>query len=130
MRCIKKYQSVYNQNPSGPWAAAGLYMSGKMYQELAKFSGKDSDQKEALDIFKRVVNRYPNSRYRQKAAQEIAILSSTPTFKKVIPTEKPSSAKKLTPKDAYIDAEACYSNLRNDVLVTEMCGISLFSPLR
>ena len=31
MRCIKKYQSVYNQDPSGSWAAAGLYMSGKMY---------------------------------------------------------------------------------------------------
>jgi N-acetylmuramoyl-L-alanine amidase len=114
MRCIKKYQSVYNQDPGGPWAAAGLYMSAKMYQELAKFSGKDSDQKEALDIFKRVVNRYPNSRYRQKAAKEIAILSSIPTLKKATPTEKSSTAKKLTPKDAYIDAEACYGNLRKN----------------
>ena len=23
MRCIKKFQSVYSQDPSGPWAAAG-----------------------------------------------------------------------------------------------------------
>ena len=62
IRCIKKYQSVYNQDPDGPWAAAGLYMSGKMYQEQDKFSGKESDQKEALDIFERVVKRYQKSR--------------------------------------------------------------------
>jgi N-acetylmuramoyl-L-alanine amidase len=112
MRCIKKYQSVYNQNPGGPWAAAGLYMSGKMYQGLAKFSGRQSDRKEALDIFERVVKRYPNSRYRQKASREITILSSTSALKETGPKEKPSTAKGLTPKEAYIDAEGCYSDLR------------------
>ncbi len=114
MRCIKKYQSVYNQDPGGPWAAAGLYMSGKMYQGLAKFSGKQSDQKEALDIFERVVKRYPNSRYRQKASREISILSSTTTSKKTRLKEKPSPAKGLTPKEAYINAEDCYRDLRQN----------------
>ena len=36
LRCIKKYQSVYKQDPVGPWAAAGLYKAAKMYQDLAK----------------------------------------------------------------------------------------------
>ena len=114
MRCIKKYQSVYNQDPDGPWAAAGLYMSGKMYQALAKFSGKQSDQKEALDIFERVVQKYPKSRYRQKAIREITILSSVTTLKKTPPKEKPSAARGLSPKEAYINAENCYSVLRQN----------------
>ncbi|MGD9228400.1 MAG: N-acetylmuramoyl-L-alanine amidase [Desulfobacterales bacterium] len=114
MRCIKKYQSVYNQDPGGPWAAAGLYMSGKMYQALAKFSGRTSDRQEALDIFERVVQRYPNSRYRQKASREITILYSTSGLKKTPPKESASDAKGLTPKEAYINAEGCYSDLRKN----------------
>ena len=114
IRCIKKYQSVYNQDPNGPWAAAGLYMSGKMYQDLAKFSGKQSDLGEALDIFERVVKRYPNSRYRQRANREIAILSSKTHIKKPSPKERLSSTPELTPKDAYINAEDCYTKLRQD----------------
>jgi N-acetylmuramoyl-L-alanine amidase len=105
MRCIKKYQSVYNQDPDGPWAAAGLYRSAKMYQALAKFSGKQSDQKEARDIFERVVQKFPNSRYRQKASREITIVSSGTTLKKTPPKEKPFAAKGLSPKQTYITAE-------------------------
>jgi N-acetylmuramoyl-L-alanine amidase len=114
MRCIKKYQSVYNQDPNGPWAAAGLYMSGKMYQGLAKFSGKESDQREALDIFERVVKRYPNSRYRQRANREIGILSSKTSIKKSPPKKMSSSTLELTAKEAYINAEDCYDELRKD----------------
>jgi len=114
MRCIKKYQSVYNQDPAGSWAAAGLYMSGKMYQALAKFSGNQTDRKEALDIFQRVVKRYPNSRYREKASREITVLSSAAPLKKTPSKKSASSAKGLTPKEAYIDAEGCYRNLRQD----------------
>jgi N-acetylmuramoyl-L-alanine amidase len=114
LRCIKKYQSVYKQDPAGPWAAAGLYKSAKMYQDLAKYSGKESDKKEALDIFHQIVATYPKSRYRQKAAQEIRSLGPTVITKKATPPSaaKSSPAKQATPKDAYINAEACYSNLR------------------
>lgn len=114
IRCIKKYQSVYNQDPDGPWAAAGLYMSAKMYQAMSKFSGKESDQREALDIFERVVKRYPNSRYRQKASREIGILSSETSIKKSPPKEISSSTEGLTPKEAYINAEDCYAKLRKN----------------
>jgi N-acetylmuramoyl-L-alanine amidase len=114
MRCIKKFQSVTNQDPAGPWAAAGLYMSGKMYQQLSKFSGRKSDKKEALDIFERVVKRYPQSRYRQRADREIDMLRAT-----VTPTDSPAKAQPkpetgLTRKDAYINAEACYRELRKN----------------
>ena len=60
--CIKKFQAVYQHDPSGPWAAAGLYMSGLLYRELYKRSFRKSDIKEASDIFERIVKRLPRSR--------------------------------------------------------------------
>jgi N-acetylmuramoyl-L-alanine amidase len=38
LACIEKYQKVYRLDPSGPWAAAGLYRSGRLYLELHKRS--------------------------------------------------------------------------------------------
>jgi N-acetylmuramoyl-L-alanine amidase len=114
LRCIKKSQSVYKQDPAGPWAAAGLYQSAKMYQELAKFSGKESDKKEALEIFQQIVDSYPKSRYRQKAAKEIRNLGAIVDTKKTSApaAEKSPPSKQATPKDTYINAEACYRDLR------------------
>ena len=87
LRCIDKFQQVRRLDPSGPWAAAGFYKSGKLYQELAKRSGKKSDYQEARDIFERIVRQFPGSRYRGKAAAEVQKIDSeaktTPTDKHV-----------------------------------------------
>ncbi|MDJ0986342.1 MAG: N-acetylmuramoyl-L-alanine amidase [Desulfobacterales bacterium] len=112
MRCIKKFQSVYKQDPDGPWAAAGLYMSAKLYQGLAKYSGQASDLTEARDLFERVVQRYPKSRYRQKASFELRQMGKPVVAKKAPAPQKATTVKKTTPKDTYISAEACYRNLR------------------
>jgi N-acetylmuramoyl-L-alanine amidase len=117
MRCIKKFQSVYRKDPAGPWAAAGLYKSAKMYLELAKFSGKGSDRKEALDIFQQIVADYPESRYRQKAAVEIQNLGATVNVQKT-PSQTAAAKSSVpggeTPKDVYIAAETCYRDLRKN----------------
>ena len=42
-RCADKFHAVYELDPTGPWAAAGLYMTGKLYQELYKWSQTSSD---------------------------------------------------------------------------------------
>lgn len=112
LRCIKKYQSVYKQEPEGPWAAAGLYGAARMYQDLAKYSGRESDKKEALDIFQQIVDTYPKSRYRQKALQEIQNLGATVTARQPVPDAPAARATQSTPKDTYIQAEGCYSDLR------------------
>ncbi|MDX1708617.1 MAG: N-acetylmuramoyl-L-alanine amidase, partial [Desulfobacterales bacterium] len=112
MRCIKKFQSVYKQNPDGPWAAAGLYMSAKLYQELAKFSGSAADLSEAQDLFERVRQRYPQSRYRQKASLELRRMGKSVSSKKAPTPVIATAAKRTTPKDTYISAEACYRDLR------------------
>jgi len=68
LACIKKFQAVYRHDPSGKWAAVGLYMSGNLYMELYKRSYKKSDKKEAIDNFERIKKRYPRSAYSKKAA--------------------------------------------------------------
>jgi len=106
--CIGKFQTVYRLDAGGPWAPAGLYMSGKLYKELAKWSGRRSDRQEALDIFARIVKRFPESRYRAKAAAEIRALSKSGIAKKK--TAAPKTAP--TSQERYLEAESCYSSLQ------------------
>jgi N-acetylmuramoyl-L-alanine amidase len=82
LTCIDKFKAVYRYNPSGPWAAAGLYMSGKLYQELYTRSLKTSDKKNALDIYERIIQRYPKSAYKRKAEVAVRHFSSKKTSKK------------------------------------------------
>ena len=42
LRCIRKFEAVHRHDPSGPWAAAGLYMSGRLYAELYRHQFRDS----------------------------------------------------------------------------------------
>jgi N-acetylmuramoyl-L-alanine amidase len=72
--CIEKFQAVYEDNPSGPWAAAGLYMSGTLYEELYRRSFKESDKKAALDSYERIIKDYQKSAYRHKAENALGNL--------------------------------------------------------
>jgi len=67
LRCIKKYKAVYYVDPSGPWAAAGLFMAGKLYTKLYGWSGRTSDQDQARDLFKRIIRQFPKSRYKSRS---------------------------------------------------------------
>ncbi|MGD9875455.1 N-acetylmuramoyl-L-alanine amidase [Desulfococcus sp.] len=67
MTCIQKFQAAYRRNPGGNYAAANLFMAGKIYNDLYALSGRLSDRKESVDIFNRLINRHPKSRYRSKA---------------------------------------------------------------
>ena len=96
--CIAKYQEVYKLAPNGPWAAAGMYMSGKLYMGLYKISKAMSDKNRAIDIFKRVRNRYPKSQYSKFAQKELQKKTSSvkvikQKFKKKTGTIKPTVKK-------------------------------------
>lgn len=112
LRCIEKFQAVYRLDPSGPWAAAGLFMSGTLYAELSKRSWKASDHQEAIDIFERIIKRYPQSKYNAKAAAEIRSLSKSGLAKKKSPPAKAPPRSAQTAADRYLEAESCYSNLK------------------
>jgi len=95
LACIKKFQAVYRHDPSGKWAAAGLYMSGNLYMELYKRSYKKSDKKEAIDNFERIKRRYPKSAYNEKAAILIKKpVTKEPATKKNSYSEKKKAALK------------------------------------
>ncbi len=108
LQCIDEFQTVYRLDPDGPWAAAGLYMSGRLYLELAQRSYLDSDQKEAADLFERIIKRFPQSRYRAKAEKELKSVSREPT--KALP--KKDSARV---RETYVKAEGCYRQLQGSL---------------
>jgi N-acetylmuramoyl-L-alanine amidase len=83
LNCIEKFQDGYNHDPSGPWAAAGLFMCGKIYYELSIHSGLSSDLREARDIFERIIKRFPESRYKSRSEKELRIIAA-----KIGPNEK------------------------------------------
>ena len=112
LACIEKFHDVYQQDPSGPWAAAGLYKSGELYQKLYKYSLKKSDKEEALDIYGRVIKLFPKSRYKDKA--EIAINSFSQEATPKVASKQTSNSKSGQASDKFFQAEACYYKLRNN----------------
>jgi N-acetylmuramoyl-L-alanine amidase len=112
LACIEKFNDVYQQDPSGPWAAAGLYKSGELYQKLYKYSLKKSDKQEALDIYDRVIKLFPKSRYKVKAENALNSFSQKTTIN--VAPKQASSSKSGDASDKYFQAEACYYKLRNN----------------
>jgi N-acetylmuramoyl-L-alanine amidase len=106
MRCIEKFQTVYRHTPEGPWAAAGLYMSGTLYAELYRHSGRTADIRQAIDHFERIQDRFPQSRYAGRAKKAIAAANGLDAAI--------SEAKAAQPEDdrLYQSAESCTAELR------------------
>ena len=102
-KCIRKYQAVYSADPDGPWAAAGLYQAGVLYRELYKRSFKASDKAESLDIFRRIVKRFPGSRYKARALAALAGFAE----KKAAPKKSVQTGA----REKYIRAERDYKRL-------------------
>jgi N-acetylmuramoyl-L-alanine amidase len=85
LRCIDSFHDVYQLDPDGPWAAAGLYMKGKLYRELFNWSKSAEDLATTRDIFEQIIEEFPKSRYKQKAA---SVIGSLPEQKEIAETEK------------------------------------------
>ena len=106
LRCIGKFKAVYLHSPSGSWASAALYMSASLYKELYYRSFKSSDKQEALDLFDRIVNRYPKSAYRSKAEAAISDFSRYSSNTTVSPPNTPSPQPPDTVDDHQTEALA------------------------
>ncbi|MBU4185330.1 MAG: 3,4-dihydroxy-2-butanone-4-phosphate synthase, partial [Proteobacteria bacterium] len=65
-------------------------MSGGLYCKLYKLSLRESDRKEAIDIFERIIKQFPKSSYKHKAIKTISVLSPPllPAKKKSPPAVK------------------------------------------
>ena len=117
LRCIEKFQAVYKHDPKGPWAAAGLYMSGELYGKLYKVSLRKSDRKEAINIFERIVKQFPKSKYKGKAIKEIRIFSKEER-KKSSEKIKVSTKKKSLPEKKRFKKDIKPSKTNKVVTIT------------
>lgn len=104
LNCIKKFEAVYRHNPDGPWAAAGLFMSGQLYQELYKRSFKRSDRETAIDIYERIIREFPKSKYKLKANYALGRMSYKKRIKRASKREIPKKRVSMIPEDD-IEAE-------------------------
>ncbi len=136
--CIRSGQAVFKDSPTGPWAAAGLYLTGNMLADLYRFSGRTSDRQEALDLYSRIVKRFPKSAYKPKALKAIKGLgvassmgssSSKKLPRKTVqrvkkkevtitksppPEQKKNDAPKDTAHDLFSTANDCTKSLEKD----------------
>lgn len=79
MKVIQGFKKVTRLDPAGPWAAAGLYMTGIVYEDLYRFSCNSGDRQTFREIFQQVVKDYPDSAYRSKAETKLAGASGAGT---------------------------------------------------
>jgi len=108
-KCIDKYQKVFVENPESSWAPAGMYQSALIYLELYKHSFKPGDRDEAVDLFQRVIKRYPSSAYKIRAKNRLKKLASGKT---VSSSKKKAAAGKTVNKKKN-------KKVKNSVQLTE-----------
>ena len=77
LKCIGQFDQAYQAQPNGPWAAASLYRSGNLYEELYKWSRNSKDLQKAVDNYQRVIDGYPQSAYRVKAVAAVGHLNAS-----------------------------------------------------
>ncbi|MDY6822474.1 MAG: N-acetylmuramoyl-L-alanine amidase [Thermodesulfobacteriota bacterium] len=109
-RCIDQFMGVYEHDPDGPWAAAGLYRAGVLYFEMYKVSYRDADRQQAIDLLNRIRGRFPKSAYSEKAAQKLAEISGGAGTDNPPVVQRKSEGKA---KVRYFKAEDCYKDLRH-----------------
>lgn len=110
--CAESFKKSYDAEPDGDYAPVSLYFYGKVFRDLYKFSGNQSDLETATKAFKKVSSSFPKSTYSHKAETELdgipsikpsALQSST---KPIESGNKENQAAKKTPEPSKkADAE-------------------------
>ncbi len=123
--CIKKFNDVYKHSDIMGWKAAGLYMCGKLYFELYKYSFLSSDKETGIYIFRKLIKEFPDSRYKQRAYNELKIIDA---FEIETPPEKTSEKTEhnLSPL-AKIDDLRHWSSSNYSRVVIDLSQKSIYS---
>ena len=110
LRVIREFRAVYDQDPDGPWAAAGLYRTGATYLELFRRSGRTADRDAGIERLRRVLREFPRSAYRAKAKER---LKAFPDVKVAAPGPDPpkESPGAGRARALFEKAEACQAAL-------------------
>jgi N-acetylmuramoyl-L-alanine amidase len=71
LRCIDQYRDLAGDYPKSDQAAWAIYKAALMYSKLYRYSGLEEDLDDAVELFKRVVNDYPDHRLADDAQFKI-----------------------------------------------------------
>ncbi|NVM22369.1 MAG: N-acetylmuramoyl-L-alanine amidase [Desulfobacterales bacterium] len=74
LACIKRFKSVYMAKPDSPRADDSLFMIGRLYSGLYKFSSHSKDRQQAVNYYSLLLTRFPRSQYRFRAKKAISAL--------------------------------------------------------
>jgi N-acetylmuramoyl-L-alanine amidase len=104
LKCIEQYNAVYLKDPDGPWAAAGLFMAARLHRELFHHSYRVADNTAAEVLLRKIIQQYPQSRYREKARKELAAARKDAPASAAAPQQKRKADK--PPKSGAGDKKA------------------------
>ena len=71
LRCVQAYEQYYQKYPRGRQADEALYATAKLYKGLYGYSRKSSDLNESISRFRKVVKRFPKSRFADDAQYQL-----------------------------------------------------------
>ena len=71
LKCIKKYEVIYQKYPKSEQAPFAMYRSARMYQGLYNYSGLAADIDKALKIYEQVITDYNDHRLADDAQYKI-----------------------------------------------------------
>ncbi len=71
LRCIQAYEKYYQKYPSGSQADEALFATAKLYKGLYGYSRISSDLNESISRFRKVVKRFPKSRFADDAQYQL-----------------------------------------------------------
>jgi N-acetylmuramoyl-L-alanine amidase len=120
MDCIRKFEEANRCDPSGPWAAAGLYMTGILYDEMYKYSFKEADRQEAKARYEQLIEMYPKSEYSKKADEMLNGKNAS----RVQPIDSNLDNK---PSDAFKESEKGSEPASKDSCTATITGIRYWS---
>ena len=118
LRVISEFQKVYDEDPNGPWAAAGLYRTGLIYIELYRRSGREADREAGIERLNQVRQDFPRSAYRAKAEDQLKAFPGVKTTPKAPPPPKVSEAERSARRKLK-NADSCQERLRNNARRTK-----------
>lgn len=113
LRVIREFQKVYDRDPDGPWAAAGLYRTGLTYIELYRRSGLTADRDAGIERLRQVGRKFPRSAYRAKAEKELQAFASVKVAAPAPAPPKASGAGQAARRQ-FERAESCQTRLMNN----------------
>jgi N-acetylmuramoyl-L-alanine amidase len=132
IECIKQFYEVYKCDPDGRWAAAGLFQTALLYQNLSHRTQKKAYGDQSENLFKIILEKFPESIYCGKSAEQLEqfYLQNPPVFTsepKPLISIEPEPSIQIPPKqqakdlqdrekdsgarDLYFRAESCYKKL-------------------